>query len=128
MNLLLDTHLLIWMSSASDRLSAVARDLIEDRANRVSFSAASLWEVAIKFSLRRPDFTVEPRILRKHLLDRDFEELAVTGDHAILVDTLPMIHREPFDRLLLAQAVVEGMTLLTTDAKVAAYPGPILRV
>lgn len=128
MNLLLDTHLLIWMSSASERLSSRARTLIEASGNRVFFSVASLWEIAIKRSLRRPDFTVDAHILRSHLLESGYFELDVTGDHAVFVDTLPPIHREPFDRLLVAQAIIEGLTLLTADSKVAAYPGPILRV
>ena len=92
------------------------------------FSAVSLWEVAIKTGIGRPDFQVDPRVLHRALLDGGYEELPIAGRHAAAVVSLPPIHRDPFDRLLVAQAMVEGMTLLTTDETVAAYPGPIRRV
>lgn len=128
MNLLLDTHLLIWTSTVSGRLPKTARTLIGDEGNQIFFSAASLWEIAIKTALRRPDFDVDARILRRHLLSEGYQELDVTGDHAVHVDVLPLIHRDPFDRLLVAQAMIEGLTLLTADETVARYPGSIQRV
>jgi len=88
-------------------------------------SAASLWEVTIKRSLGRADFIVEPRQLRRGLLENGYTELAITGAHAIAVDGLPPIHGDPFDRLLVAQAQVEAITLLTADKTVARYPGPV---
>lgn len=91
------------------------------------FSAASVWEVAIKSALGRDDFSVDPRVLRRALLDNGYVELAISGAHAAAVLDLPPIHRDPFDRLLVAQAQVEGIALLTADATVARYPGPIRR-
>lgn len=128
MKLLLDTQLLLWAASEPKRLSAAARKLIADPRNDPVFSAASLWEVTIKNSLGRDDFRVEPRVLRRGLLDNGYIELAITSEHAVQVEGLPDLHRDPFDRILVAQAQCEGMTLLTTNAVVARYPGPIRKV
>lgn len=125
MNLLLDTHVLLWAAGASRQLPAEARALIEDPENRLFFSAASLWEIAIKKGLGRRDFSVDPRLLRRGLLENGYVELPVTGAHAAAVDLLPPIHKDPFDRILIAQAQFEGLTLLTADEVVARYPGPI---
>ncbi len=128
MRLLLDTHLLLWSAGQPDRLSAAARSLLEVPANDLVFSVASLWEITIKRGLGRADFRVEPRVLRRGLRDHGYTELAITADHALAVDLLPPIHKDPFDRLLLAQAVMEGITLLTADPLVARYPAPVRRV
>ena len=128
MKLLLDTHLLLWAATAPGRLPAGACDLIDDAANELLFSAVSLWEVTIKRTLGRVDFQADARVLRRGLLDNGYTELAMTGDHAVAVDGLPPLHRDPFDRILVAQATVEGITLLTGDAMVAQYPGPIRRI
>ncbi len=128
MMLLLDTHLLLWASGQPERLSVEARGLLEDANNEPVFSAASLWEIAIKRGLGREDFRVEPRLLRRGLLDNGYRELAVTSEHAVAVESLPPLHKDPFDRMLLAQALTEGITLLTADALVAQYPGPVRRV
>ena len=128
MKLLLDTQVLLWAAGNSRRLSASARKLLNDPGNELCFSAASLWEITIKASLGRKDFRVEPRVLRRGLLDNGYTELPVTSQHAVGVDALPDIHRDPFDRLLLAQALAEGITLLTGDAVLATYPGPIRKV
>lgn len=125
MKYLLDTHLLLWAAGDPGRLSSAAQELLNDPGNELLFSAASLWEVAIKSTLGRDDFRVEPRLLRRALLDNGYVELAITSEHAVNIDSLPPIHRDPFDRLLLAQARTEGVTLLTTDARLASYPGPI---
>jgi PIN domain nuclease of toxin-antitoxin system len=125
MKLLLDTHLLLWAAAEPDRLPAAARMLIDDSRNELHFSAASLWEVAIKAGLGRADFTAEAAVLRRGLLDNGYLELPVASDHAVATATLPAIHRDPFDRMLVAQAQVEGITLLTSDPVVASYPGPI---
>jgi len=122
---LLDTHVLLWAAGLPERLPEQARSLIEDPATGVIFSAASLWDVAIKSGLRRRDFDVDPRLLRRALLETGYTELPVTGAHAVAVDLLPPIHNDPFDRLLIAQAQIEGITLLTVDREIGRYRGPI---
>ena len=128
MKLLLDTHLLLWAAGAPDRLPGVARELIEDPENALIFSVASLWEIAIKRGLGRDDFKVDPRLLRRGLLDNGYDELPITSEHVVSVESLPPLHRDPFDRLLIAQATAAGITLLTADARIAGYPGPIRSV
>lgn len=125
MKLLLDTHLLLWAAATPKKLPAATRRLVSNADNELLFSAASLWEVAIKNQLGREDFHVEPRVLRRALLDNGYVELVITSEHAVATDTLPPLHKDPFDRLLVAQALTEGITLLTCDAAVARYPGPI---
>ena len=125
---LLDTHVLLWAAGISDRLPPSLRDRLANPAEEVVYSVASLWEIAIKRTLGRPDFRVEPRTLRKGLLATGYRELQVRGDHALALDLLPPIHRDPFDRMLLAQAHVEGLTLVTADGLLARYPGPIERI
>lgn len=127
MKLLLDTHLLLWAAEGSG-LPAVAQAMIADPLNSPMFSAASIWEVAIKSSLGRSDFKADAGLLRRGLLDNGYEELPVTGAHAAAVVQLPPLHKDPFDRMLVAQAQVEGVILLTADAAVASYPGPIQKV
>lgn len=125
MKLLLDTHLLLWAAGAPERLSAQARELIAAPDNQPCFSAANLWEIAIKRGLGRADFQVDARVLRRGLLDNGYLELPILSEHAVSVESLPPIHKDPFDRILVAQATVEGILLLTRDALVAQYPGPI---
>ncbi|PYE90506.1 type II toxin-antitoxin system VapC family toxin [Phyllobacterium leguminum] len=128
MKFLLDTHLLLWAVAKSKKLPPAARSEIENLDNELLFSAASLWEVAIKRGLGRADFTIDPRLLRRGLIDNGYLELPVTSEHAVAVDGLPPIHKDPFDRLLIAQSIVEGITLLTLDETVARYPAPIRRM
>src|SRR6201987_2330672 len=128
MKLLLDKHLLLWAAGYPDRLSDAARSLIENPENELLFSAASLWEVAIKRGLGRDDFKVDTRLLRRGLLDNGYGELPIVSDHVVASESLPALHKDPFDRVLVAQATVEGITLLTTDSLVAKYPGPIQSV
>ena len=109
-------------------MPAAAARLVDDLDNELHFSPASIWEVAIKYALGRRDFALEPRLLRRGLLDNGYEELAITSDHAIAVTNLPLLHKDPFDRLLIAQASAEGILLLTSDQTVARYPGPIRKV
>ncbi|WP_300755970.1 type II toxin-antitoxin system VapC family toxin [Janthinobacterium sp.] len=125
MKLLLDTHLLLWAAGDPGRLSTVARALIEEVDNELFFSAASLWEISIKRGLGRSDFQVDTRVLRRGLLDNGYSELPIISEHAVAIEGLPPIHKDPFDRMLVAQATVEGITLLTADALVAQYPGPV---
>jgi PIN domain nuclease of toxin-antitoxin system len=126
--LLLDTHVLLWAAGSPERLSADARGLIEANDNALLFSAASVWEVVIKCGLGCDDFRVNPRLLRRGLLENGYSELPIASEHAVAVGGLPPIHRDPFDRMLVAQATIEGITLLTSDATVARYPGPIRKV
>ncbi|HEY4934103.1 MAG TPA: type II toxin-antitoxin system VapC family toxin [Terriglobales bacterium] len=128
MKLLLDTHLLLWAAGEPKRLPKDIRTLLEDRDNELLFSAASLWEVAIKSGLGRKDFRVEARLLRRGLLDNGYSELPIVSDHVVVIESLPPIHKDPFDRVLVAQATVEGITLLTNDPVVAQYPGPIRKL
>jgi PIN domain nuclease of toxin-antitoxin system len=125
MKLLLDTHLLLWAAGQQDRLSAAALKLIESPANELLFSAASIWEVVIKRGLGRRDFQADPRLLRRGLLDNGYAELPILSDHVVAIDSLPPVHKDPFDRLLVAQTTVEGITLLTADSVVAKYSGPV---
>ncbi len=128
MKLLLDTQILLWAAGQPGRLSVAARKLLNDPRSELLFSAASLWEIAIKNTLGRADFRVEPRLLRRGLLDNGYAELAISGQHAVSIDSLPPLHKDPFDRLLLAQALCEGITLVTGDAQLARYPGPVRKV
>jgi PIN domain nuclease of toxin-antitoxin system len=128
MKLLLDTHLLLWAAGQPHRLSSKARALLDDPDHELLFSAASLWEIAIKRRLGRDDFRVDPRLLRRGLLDNGYQELAITSEHALATDTLPLHHKDPFDRILIAQSLVEGIMLLTVDPIVAKYPAPVRMV
>ncbi len=127
MRLLVDTHLLLWAAAKSRRLPKQARRLIENPANDVCFSAASLWEIAIKAALRRPDFTVDLARLRPALTEMGFAELAVSGIHAERLASLPPLHKDPFDRMLVAQSLAEPLLLLTNDEVLARY-GDVVQV
>jgi PIN domain nuclease of toxin-antitoxin system len=126
MKFLLDTHVLIWLYEPNRKsLPAGVRELVLDRRNEIYFSAASIWEVSIKFSRGRSDFTLDPHLLWNGARESGYRELQVSGKHAAAVAMLSNIHNDPFDRLLIAQAIIEDATLLTHDAVVAKYPGPI---
>ena len=128
MRLLLDTHLLIWAVSDPKRLSTTALALFNDETNQLFFSAASIWEIAIKASHKRPDFLVNVPELHAELLRNGYCELAVTSEHTFGVAHMVHLHKDPFDRLLLAQAIREDLTLMTSDEILASYPGPVLKV
>jgi PIN domain nuclease of toxin-antitoxin system len=128
MKLLLDTHVLLWAAGQPDRLPSKARKLLGDPRNEPVFSSASLWEIAIKSGLGRDDFQVDARLLRRGLLDNGYSELPITSEHAVAIDGLPPIHKDPFDRLLVSQSMVEGITLLTSDPLMAQYPAPVRKV
>lgn len=123
MKLLLDTHLLLWAAGQPDQLSVTARTLLDDAQNTLFFSSASLWEIAIKRGLARADFQVDSLLLYHGLLNNGYQELTISGRHALATEKLPPIHKDPFDRMLIAQSKVEGITLLTSDPLVAQYPG-----
>jgi PIN domain nuclease of toxin-antitoxin system len=127
LNLLLDTHLLIWSATRNPKLTEEARSLISEMSNTVWFSTASLWEMAIKNALKRPDFNVDVSTLRAGLLANGYFELPVEGRHSLTFRELSNHHRDPFDRMLVAQAMTEVMTLLTADKALASY-GASVRV
>ena len=128
MKVLLDTELLLWAAGHPERLSASARALIADENNTLLFSAASLWEVTIKSDLGRADFRVDPRLLRRGLVDNGYLELPVTYRHVLSLQGLAPIHRDPFDRMLVAQSNAEGIPLATTDSTLARYEGLVRHV
>lgn len=122
---MLDTHLLIWAADDIKRVPPDACVLMADEENELLFSVISIWEVAIKCGLNRPDFQVDARKLRRGLIDNGYIELPILGEHAVAIDGLPSVHKDPFDRLLIAQAMVEGITLITNDESMAMYPGVV---
>jgi len=128
MRLLVDTHLLIWSLTHSSRLSPKARTLLEDPQNDLVFSVVSLWETGVKRALNRSDFVIDAHVLRGELLVGGYRELGVSGEHALAVSQLPALHKDPFDRLLLCQALVEGLTLVTNDSELMQYPVSVLFV
>ena len=121
MRLLLDTHLLLWALSDPDRLNRPTRAVIEDPENDVLFSTASIWEVAIKVSLGRPDFAVRAETVAMESLRRGVAELLIRWQSAAAVADLLLHHRDPFDRILLAQAITEPIHLYTVDRKLVSY-------
>ena len=128
MKLLLDTHILLWAAIDFARLSPRARRLLSAPDAELLFSVASIWEVAIKTSLGRADFDVDSVTLRRGLLEGGYVELPITGEHAVTAGALPDLHHDPFDRILIAQALVEGVPLVTSDRRIHQYPVPIERV
>jgi PIN domain nuclease of toxin-antitoxin system len=128
LNLLVDTRLLLWAAGEPQKLSRAARHVLEDANAQLWFSVASMWEVTIKHGLGRKDFRASPRQLRCGLLDNGWRELAILSEHALATEDLPPIHQDPFDRMLLAQAHVEGLILVTSDEMVAQYPGRARKV
>jgi PIN domain nuclease of toxin-antitoxin system len=125
--LLLDTQLLLWAAVEPARLPPKGAKLLRSRETPLAFSLASMWEVAVKTSLGRADFTVDPRLLHDALLDEGFSSVPIRAEHLFRVATLPWLHRDPFDRLLVAQAMEDKFTLLTADAALAGY-GRCVRV
>ena len=128
MNPLLATHFLRGDAAETQRLSGKASALLLDSANQLVFSSASVWEIGIKRGLERMDFKVDPRRLWRMLLISGYRELPVSSEHAVAVLDLPPLHKDPFDRILVAQARVEGLTLLTADKVVAKYGDGVRRV
>lgn len=121
MRILLDTHILIWAVGGTAHLDRETLDTLGDTANDVMFSAVNIWEIAIKFSLRRSDFTVRPDDILRGALQIGFIELPVTSATAARVADLPLLHRDPFDRLLVAQAIAEPAVFYTSDAQLLPY-------
>ena len=125
MKYILDTHILLWASGQSQRLPKSVKKIIDDPDNQLYFSAASLWEITIKRGLGREDFRVDPHLLRRGLLDNGYRELPITSEHAVATDSLPPLHKDPFDRIMISQALIEGFELVTSDEVVAQYSAPI---
>jgi PIN domain nuclease of toxin-antitoxin system len=125
MKLLLDTQMLLWAVFWPELLPKKARQAIAGDENRLYFSPASLWEVSVKSAQNKPDFQVNARIMRSQLLGNGYEEITITSLHTVAIGDLPLLHKDPFDRILIAQARTENIRLLTSDAKIAEYPAPI---
>jgi PIN domain nuclease of toxin-antitoxin system len=128
MRLLLDTHILLWALTDDPRLSTCVRELLLDPANEAFFSAASVWEIAIKHALRREDMPVPASRAARLFHEAGYEEMPISSAHAAFVETLPTIHADPFDRLLVAQAMSEPLRLVTRDKLVASYSDSIILV
>ena len=128
MRLLLDTHVALWALVDDPRLGQPARGLIEDAENRVFVSAASLWEIAIKHALGRGGVPFPAGDALRHFTEAGYESLAIRPSHAVVVETLPPIHADPFDRMLVAQALTEPMRLLTHDRVLGKYSDVVLVV
>ena len=126
MKLLVDTHILLW--AASGELPPEAARYILDMENTLFFSPASIWEVVIKRGLGREDFVVDPASLYSGLIGAGYQELPITGRHTLLISNLPPLHKDPFDRILLAQSAFEGIPLLTSDSVLSQYPGSLIFV
>ena len=118
---LLDTQLLIWMAFAPEQLPSTLLPDLEDRQQRFVVSVVSLWEVAIKRSLNRPDFHFDAAELRQQLQREGFDELPIRAEHCLAVQHLPWHHKDPFDRLLIAQAQQEQIQLLSCDQSLSQY-------
>lgn len=121
-----DTHVLLWVAEAPERLSDAAQDLLTAEATTPLFSVVSLWEISIMRAQDRADFQIDPHRFRRQLLGNDWRELPISSEHAILAGSLPALHKDPFDRMLLAQAIVEGARLLTMDRQLKRYGAPVL--
>jgi len=119
MKYLIDTHLLLW--AAADKLPKKATPYFSDKENELLFSSASIWEIIIKKGLNRPDFLVDPAALYWGLLDNGYTEITITSPHVLLVADLPPVHKDPFDRILIAQAKAEGAVLLSSDKTLSKY-------
>lgn len=128
MNLLLDTHIALWAITDSPRLPEAARKLILSPENRLWVSTASVWEIAIKHALKRTHMPLSGEQALAHFRQSGYELLSIKPEHAAAVDGLPALHHDPFDRILVAQAQVEPMRLLTHDAMVASYGAGIILV
>ena len=122
MQYLLDTHVLIWWITSDKRLSAAANAIIRSHRNTLYWSAVSSWEVSIKHALGRLNFEDAPQVLFTSELDKNhIETLSITNEHAFLAGQLPMLHKDPFDRMLVAQAQIESLGLVTNDPILQQY-------
>jgi PIN domain nuclease of toxin-antitoxin system len=125
---LFDTQILIWVLSHPQRLTEQAAMLLQSGGAERRFSVVAIWETSIKSALRRPDFAVDSQAMRARLIEAGLIETPVTGHHAVGVRNLPLLHHDPFDRMLVAQAIAENLTLVTADKQLAAYPVRVMVV
>lgn len=122
MQYLLDTHVLIWWITYDQRLTAKARELIQSHRNKIYWSVASSWEISIKYALGRLEFDEPPEELIPSELDKNrIDTLAILNDHAFLAGQLPTHHKDPFDRMLAAQARIESMGIISNDSHLRLY-------
>lgn len=128
LKILLDTPIILQAAADSDRLSAKARRLLLDEENELYFSAASIWEISVLGSLNKAALAADPRLLRRGLLDSGYKEVPISAAHAAAVAQLPELHKDPFDRLLIAQALQEGLELMSADPDILAYKEPVIAV
>lgn len=128
MNLLLDTHVALWAITDSPKLPTDARELISLPKTTVWISAATIWEIAIKHSLGRGDMPVSGADAMRHFLASGYRFLAIEAEHAVAIERLPPFHHDPFDRILIAQALTEPLRLMTHDETVARYSDTVIRV
>lgn len=128
MNLLLDTHVALWAITDSPKLPQTARDVIVSPTTRVWVSAASVWEIAIKHALGRGDMPVSSRDALRYFQESGYGILSIEAEHAVAVEDLPAHHQDPFDRILVAQALVEPMRLMTHDPLVALYSDTVIKI
>jgi len=126
--LLLDTHILLWSTESPERLSPEIRQILDHSGTELYFSVVSLWEIGVKKALNRPDFLFDPHALRTGLLAHSYRELPLIAEHALAVDRLPTLHKDPFDRLLLCQALVEDLIFVTNDRVLSRYPATVRQV
>ena len=126
MNILLDTHILLW--AAAGELPQSAAAYIENMKNTLYFSSVSIWEIVIKKAIGRSDFVVDTPSLYKNLINAGYEELYITSQHTLTIASLSVLHKDPFDRILLAQSIYEGIPLLTVDEKIAQYSGSVIHI
>ncbi|UOP07549.1 type II toxin-antitoxin system VapC family toxin [Alysiella crassa] len=128
MKYLLDTHILLWAASDSPKLNLAIRQILENKNNELYFSVVNIWEIAIKKSIGKLHLPIPTSAFRRLLLENGYRELAITGTHAMATETLPFIHNDPFDRMLIAQAQQEGLLLLSADSKVQAYGDCVAKI
>jgi PIN domain nuclease of toxin-antitoxin system len=125
MRVLFDTQILLWCLAQPDRVSRTVVDLLIDPVVERAFSVATIWEIAIKSAAQRPDFRFDAVVVRRQLLASGWFEFPILSKHAVAAARLPRFHKDPFDRLLVAQASVEDLTLVTADRMLARYDAPI---
>ncbi|MBK8525508.1 MAG: type II toxin-antitoxin system VapC family toxin [Betaproteobacteria bacterium] len=128
MNLLLDTHVALWAITDSPKLPATARELIASPRTNVWVSVASIWEIAIKHSLGRGDMPISGQDALRYFSESGYRHLPIEPEHAVAIENLPAYHSDPFDRILVAQALVEPMRLMTHDTLVARYSDTIIKI
>ena len=128
MNLLLDTHVALWAITDNPKLPQKARELIQSPKTTVWISAASVWEIAIKHALGRGDMPVSSQDAVRYFSESGYNFLAVEAEHAVAIEGLATYHQDPFDRIIVAQAIVEPMRLITHDSMVALYSDTIIKI